>query len=164
MLLAGEYRVRVTACTEGFNPGRRRESYKVSLHVIAASEGGSRVGETCTMITFMTPAGLAELKRFALHAAGFGPTREQGSTATAKALVEEGESQYDALDESFGYQGAILEASAGKGPANAPSLVGRIVDVTVSSGKPVINPQTGEPTGDCYRVYRWFSVPESEQR
>ena len=60
------------------------------------------------------------------------------------------------------YQGAILEASAGK-PSNAPSLQGRLVDVIVTQGKPVINPQTSQPTGDFYRVYAWGVVPESEQ-
>ena len=164
MLDVGAYRVRVVSCAEGYNPGKRRDSYKVTLFVVDAAEGSKTPkGTTATMIAFMSAAGLAELKRFAMHAAGFGATLEQRMNgADIKAILLDAERQYDALDESYGYQGAILEASAGK-PSNAPSLQGRLVDVIVTQGKPVMNPQTSQPTGDFYRVYAWGVVPESEQ-
>ena len=164
MLEEGTYRVRVTGAVEGYNPGKRRASYKVSLQVLEAADGSKTAkGSTVTMVCFETDAGLGDLKRFAVHAAGFGPAladREAGVDVRAKLI--EGERAFDALDESFGRSGAILEATFGVA-SPAPSLVGRIVDVIVSLGKPVINPQTSQPTGDHYRVYSWGVVPEAEQ-
>ena len=164
MLGLGEYRVRVTACAEGYNPGKRRDSYKTSLHVVSAEDGSeTRAGSSCTVVSFLTPAGLSELKRFAMHAAGFGPTLAQRASGdNVRARLIAGEEQYDALDESCGHQGAILEASTGVANG-APSLVGRLVDVVVARGKPVVNPQTGAETGDYYRVYTWGVVPEDVQ-
>jgi hypothetical protein len=162
----GTYRMRVIACAEGHNPGKRRDSYKVTLHVEDAAEGSTTtVGTVCTMVSLHTNAGLSELKRFAFHAAGFGPTldQRQSDPTAAKRLAVEGEAKYNELEEaSFGYQGAILEASAGHANG-APSIVGRLVDVSVSRGKDVVNQQTGQPTGDYYRSYVWGVVPEDEQ-
>jgi len=162
----GTYRMRVIACAEGHNPGTRRDSYKVTLRVEDAAEGSlTPVGTVCTTVALFTSAGLSELKRFAFHAAGFGPTLEQRQSepTVAKRLAAEGEAKYNELEESnFGYQGAILEASAGHANG-APSLVGRLVDVCVTRGKDVINKQTGAPTGDYYRNYTWGVVPEEEQ-
>ena len=161
MLGLGTYRVSVVGCAEGYNPGKRRESYKVSLLVTRAEPGSeSAIGTTCTMIAFQTPAGLGELKRFAMHAAGFGPTLAQRAAGNdVRAALLAAEAEYDRLDEECGYQGAILEASAGKSSA-APSLVGRVVDVNVTPGKPVI---PGALDGDYYRQYAWGVVPDAEQ-
>lgn len=166
MLELGTYRVRVIACEEGCNRGKNnRESYKVSLQVLKASpEAQTPAGAIVSMIALMTPAGMSELKRFAFHAAGFGPTLEQRSSPDAKELTTQGEAKYDAIDEGYGYQGVILEASAGHTtPKPTPSLVGRVVDVIVQRGKDVPNPQTGAPTGDYFRNYVWGAVPDAEQ-
>lgn len=165
MLGLGTYRVKVVSCAEGYNPGKRRESYKATLLVVAAAPGSETpVGSTVTMVSFQTPAGLGELKRFAMHAAGFGPTLDQRAAGSdVKATLLAAEAAFDSLDEKFGYQGAVIEASAGKANG-APSLAGRLVDVIVSKGKDVPNPQTGASTGDYFRNYVWGIVPDAEQR
>lgn len=162
----GTYRAKVASCTEGYNPGKRRESYKVTLQILEASPDARTLkGSTCTMVCMYTNAGLAELKRFAVHSAGFGPTLDErgalDSAALKKSLLD-AEAQYNALDVSFGGEGLIIEASAGHANG-APSLVGRIVDVVVSRGKEVINAQTQQATGDFYRQYTWGVVPDAEQ-
>lgn len=165
MLGLGEYRVQVMGAVEGRNPKSGRESYKVTLSVIAAAEGSETpVGATCAALHFVNPAGLSELKRLAVSAAGFGPTLDERRTPgfDVRGASLEGEAQYDALDESCGASGAILEATAGHA-VPAPTLVGRRVDVVVGRGKDVPNPQTGAPTGDYFRTYAWGSVPDSEQ-
>lgn len=168
MLGYGTYRVRVLGAVEGNNPARsNRETYKTSLQVVAVHDDKSDTpaGSLATMINFVTSAGMSELKRFAMHAAGFGPTfadREPGANVNIKQALLDGEAAYDALDESCGYLGAILEATCGRAN-NAPSLAGRVVDVVVGAGKPVMNPQTNQPTGDHYRTYTWGRVPEEEQ-
>lgn len=167
MLGFGRYRVRVVGATHGVNPGRaNRETYKTTLQVVAAAEGSETpVGSLATMINFFTSAGLSELKRFAVHAAGFGPTladREPSAAVNIKEALVAGEAAYDALEAQLGYSGIVLEAT--EGIANgAPSLAGRLVDVVVGAGKPVMNPQTNAPTGDHYRTYVWGAVPDAEQ-
>jgi len=167
MLGFGRYRVRVVGATHGVNPGRaNRETYKTTLQVVAAAEGSETpVGSLATMINFFTSAGLSELKRFAVHAAGFGPTladREPSAAVNIKKALVAGEAAYDALEAQLGYSGIVLEAT--EGIANgAPSLAGRLVDVVVGAGKPVMNPQTNAPTGDHYRTYVWGAVPDAEQ-
>lgn len=166
MLGYGRYRVRVLSASRGFNPGKNRESYKTSLQVIEADDGADTpAGSIATMVNFMSSAGLSELKRFAVHAAGFGPTlaaRDPGAGVNIKQALLDGEAAYDALEEKLGYLGIVLEAT--EGVANgAPSLVGRLVDVVVVPGKPVMNPQTNTPTGDNYRAYTWGAVPDAEQ-
>ena len=170
MLGLGTYRVRVLEASEGRNPGKQnRESVKVKLYVAQASaDAQTTAGSTVTMIAFLSVAGLAELKRFAMHAAGHGPTlaaRAQLGATDAKALRDTllaAEAAFDRLDESCGYQGAIIEATTGR-VNGAPSLAGRLVDVIVTRGKDVPNPQTGAATGDYFRVYTWGIVPDAEQ-
>jgi len=165
MLGIGTYRVRVLGCVEGNNPGKHRDSYKVALRVEVAADGSeTSVGACVSTVSLITSPGLAEIKRFAISAAGFGPTLEQRAHAgDVKKLIVEGEEAYDALDEKLGgHQGAILESSAGK-TSTAPQLQGRLVDVIVARGKDVPNPQTGAPTGDYFRLYTWGAVPDSEQ-
>ena len=165
MLGLGSYRVVIAACAEGYNPGKRRETYKVTVVVRDASEGADTpIGTSCTVVHFMTPAGLGELKRLAMAAAGYGPTLADRALGkiNLKEAMKDAEEKFDSVDESFGYQGAILEASAGKANG-APTLVGRVVDVTVTRGKDVPNPQTGAPTGDFFRLYVWGTVPDDEQ-
>lgn len=166
MLGYGSYRVRVLGATEGHNPGKNRDTYKTALQVVEAHDGSeTAVGTLATMVNFVTSAGMSELKRFAVHAAGFGPMftdREPGAGVNIKEVLLEGERAFDELDESFGYQGAVLEATVGR-VNGAPSLAGRLVDVVVGAGKPVMNPQTNAPTGDHYRTYTWGRVPEEEQ-
>jgi len=164
MLSLGRYRVRVIGAAVGKNPGKGgRESYKTTLQVVETYEGDTPAGATATMVNFYSSAGLAELKRFAVHAAGFGPTLAMldGDAAPVKDALVEGEEAYDVLDvDGGGYEGAIIEATSGVAN-NAPSLVGRLVDVIVSQGNPVM--VAGVPTGDYYRVYRWGAVPDEEQ-
>jgi hypothetical protein len=162
MLGLGTYRLQITSCAEGWNPGKRRESYKVTARVVEA-EGETAVGATCTIVHFINPAGLGELKRLVMHAAGFGLSLEARATcANLRQSLIEAEAAFDALDESFGggTQGSVIEASAGKANG-APSIVGRLVDCIVQRGKDVPNPQTGAPTGDYFRVYTW-GVVESQ--
>lgn len=190
MLGLGTYRVKIVAATEGRNPGKGRDSYKTTLFVERAEPGSdTEVGTTVTMVNLVNPAGLGELKRFAVAAAGFGPSlREIQSGIDLRAAVQEAESAYNGLDEqSGGFRGAILERTAGNA-GTAPSLRGRFVDVIVRRGKDVVtpqtgagraktiapaghctgedvvSPQTGAATGDYYRIYVWGVVPEEEQK
>lgn len=160
MIGCGIYRVKIVAATEGRNPGTGRESFKTTIQVVAAGDDAETAeGTACTMVSLIDkPPALAELKRMAMHAAGFGPSLEElhADPAAAKRALLEGEAAYDAAEP---YPGAVLEATAGHSNG-APSLVGRLVDVVVSRGKDVLDPKTKEPTGDYYRVYRWGRVDE----
>jgi hypothetical protein len=166
MLGLGTYRTRVLSCVEGSNPGKgNRPSYKTTLYVEQAAEGSETAATTTVTVLALLhmPAGLGELKRMAMHAAGLGPTlddRAQGKNI--KQMLQDAEAEYNQLDESFGGEGSILESSAGH-RSTAPSIVGRRVDVIVSRGKDVPNPQTGGTTGDYFRVYTWGVVPDAEQ-
>jgi hypothetical protein len=160
MIGEGTYRVRIVSASEGRNPGTGRESYKTTIQVVAAADGSATAeGETCTIVNLVDkPPSLAELKRMAMHAAGFGPSLEELHTdpAAAKRALLDGEAAYD---EAEPYPGAVLEATAGHANG-APSLAGRLVDVIVTRGKDVLDPKTKGPTGDWYRVYRWGRVDE----
>lgn len=163
MLEVGTYRVRVVGGTSSTHPVTRRESVKIKLVVIeAAPDSGSKPGDSVTSLSFLTPRGLIELKLLVMRAAGFGPTLSQLTAPNIADLLKAGEAAYDALDESKGYTGAIVEASLGIANG-APSVAGRLVDVIVSKGKPVPHPQTGAPTGDYFRNYVWGVVPDAEQ-
>ncbi len=164
MLGLGTYRVRVIAIDEGRNPGRNRDSVKVRLHVVEAAEGAETpAGSDVTAVHFFTNPGLRELKRFAIHALGCGPTLAQRNAGDTRALVLDGERQYDGYEETVGGQGSIIDATAGRGNGKAPSLAGRLVDVIVSRGKDVPDSQSGASTGDYFRVYTWGVVPDAEQ-
>lgn len=148
MLGIGVYRVRVVKMTQGFNPGTRRETVKTTLEILAAADGAeSPVGSTATMITFLTEPGLRDLTRFAAHAAGYGNTIDD----RAKPLQE----AFAAFRAAEPYDGATIDQAVSGVSNGAPVVVGQMVDVIVAKGKPVMNPQTREPTGDYYREYVW---------
>jgi hypothetical protein len=149
MLSLGSYRVRIVSGECGFNPGKRRETYKVSMQVIDVREGDTPAGSVCTALFMDSVAGLSELKRMVMHAAGFGPTLAQRSAGDVRDTLTAAESAYDALDAQR-YSGSIVEASLGVS-SGAPSVAGRLVDVIVSRGKEAA-------PGDYYRVYTWGVV------
>lgn len=165
MLGVGTYRVQVVGMVEGFNPGKQQESIKLSLRVNTAAAGSETpTGTTVTIVCMKTIPGLRDLKRFAYHAAGFGPTLALRAAGDCHQFDVEGEEGYNALDEKFGGEGSILAATAGTVlDQPAPTLHGRVVDVIVSRGKDLINPQTQMPSGDYFRAYVWGSVPDAEQ-
>lgn len=150
----GTYRLKITSCTEGYNPIKRRESYKVSALVIDASgDAATSKGSTVAVLFSAATAGMADLKRFAFHAAGLGATLAQRAAGeNVRAIDDEGELSYDELEErEYQYQGAILEASAGHANG-APTLIDNVVDVIVTRGKDTED-------GDYFRQYTWAAVP-----
>ena len=168
----GTYRAKVIACVEGYNPGKGKNSYKVTLSLLAAEPGSeSAPGETVVaLFNVGKPAGLSRLMSFAVSAAGFGPTLTERRTPGVdyRGLVLAGEAQYNAIDDLCEHgSGSILEASAGHSVLTlegkpAPTLVGRVVDVIVTKGNEVMA-EDGAPTGDYYREYTWGSVPDADQ-
>jgi hypothetical protein len=160
----GRYRVKIVSCSKGRNPGTGRESYKVSMRIETAAPGSETpAGTTVVNIHFINPAGMGELKRMFVHACGFGPTlADYQSDADAKTLFSQGEADFNAFEEQFGYTGSVGDAATGVANG-APNIAGRLIDAIVTKGKPVLDPQTGSPTGDFYRNYSWGRVPENEQ-
>lgn len=146
MLPLGDFRVKITECTEG----TKRNAFIVKMQ--------TEDRNTFSAVFMMNPAGLSELKRFAISAAGFGPSMAErdADPALARRKAAEGEAQYDALESSLGGSGILLDASLGDDP-NAPSLVGRYVDVRVQHGKDVVD-ENSQPTGDFFRRYVWGAV------
>ena len=156
MLPVGRYRVRVAAAREGKDyPGKKHGSVIVTLAVINSDNAAVQPGVNYGMVHLDTPKGLSELFKFAVHAAGYGPTIAQLTAPNANALLAAGETAYGDLEAQVGGSGAILDSTVGIANG-APSLIGRVVDVIVSRG-------SDREDGDYFRNYSWGSVPDTEQ-
>lgn len=153
----GRYRFKVLKTYESKNP-RTGEWFHGDLEVVfAESTGGDVINPPGSTVTFLqgvgsrsASAGLPRVKSFTMASAGF-----------------DDESNYNAFDP----RGAFLDAVSGvpgmvyeDGSPIVPNpLGGRYVDCVVTLGKPVVNKQTQQPTGEYYRNYNWSVVAEEEQ-
>lgn len=169
MLSVGTYRCEIVKCVKGINPGTRKETMKIYLRVITAE--GPDTTPPGTHIVFLagyTAPGLADAKRFAMAATGFAPTIAQRADPRQAKIAVNYETAYDVFEASQdGGSGCVLAASFGEIAAPALDLGAYNpplqVDVVVSRGKDVPNPQTGQPTGDYFRQYVWSATPEGQQ-
>ena len=162
--------MRITSCVRGRNPMKQRTSRKTYVKVLAASDNAlTAANSDAVVISFTTGPGLIELKKLVMHALGFGLTLEQYSDDSLNhdALFAAAENAFDAYELSLsngtGYSGAILEHLFEEEVhtlPDAPSIVGRLVNVIVARGKAIFNPQTGTPTKDYFRDYTWGVVQQ----
>jgi len=158
MISEGEYRARVVSMVPGKSPKTYKEYTKVTVHIESAAEGSATPADTdAIMLFFVTPAGLTELRKLAVHAAGYGPTLAQINAGSTGDLFAEGWQALEDLEaKRSGYSGAILDATEGQ-KNGSPSLVGRLVDIRVARGK-------STPSGDYFRNLTFGSVPDNEHQ
>jgi len=152
MLDAGAFRVRHLGGEELVHPVKKSLSWRVQFMTV------SEEGEAGPFIAlFMnTTAGIAEYQRYCVATAGYDNATEFNEFAQAVMPDAELDEASDAFFTSvIGDANAFSEAGL--------TLEGRLVDVEVWMGKPVIDRETQQPTGDHYRNYKWVPVPDEEQ-
>lgn len=141
MLDPGEYRVRHIGAEELIHPVKKTLSWRVQFVCVSEEvESGPFIA-----LFMNTTAGIAEYQRYCMAMAGY-----------------ESAAEYNEFDP----EGDFFETVIGE--ANAFSEAGhtierRLADVRVTHGKAVLDRDTGEPTGDHYRQYKWTVVPDDEQ-
>lgn len=136
MLPEGDFRVRHLGAEELVHPVKKTLSWRVQFE---------HEGSTYIALFMNSAAGIAEYQRYVMAMAGYQSAAEYN--------------EFDA-------EGEFFEAVIGD--ANAYSEAGltierRLCDVRVTYGKPCLDRETGQPTGDHYRSYRWSVAPEDEQ-
>ncbi len=136
---------------EGTNPGKgNRMSTKIGLQIVTCydeNNANHRDGDLVRAVHLHTTAGLAELKRAVMTAAGYDVEEEFDAFETdPRYLGPAGAGQV--IDASIGRANGMFEAGM--------TIVGRLVDVRVTKGNDT-------PNGDYYRKYQWAVVEESEQ-
>lgn len=141
MLPEGDFRVRHLGAEELIHPVKKTLSWRVQFCCVS-EEGES---EPYIALFMNTTAGIAEYQRYCMAMAGY-----------------ESAAEYNEFDP----EGDFFETVIGE--ANAFSEAGhtierRLCDVRVTYGKPVLDRDSGEPTGDHYRQYKWTVVPDEEQ-
>jgi hypothetical protein len=141
MLPEGDFRVRHLGAEELVHPVKKTLSWRVQFTCVS-EEGES---EPFIALFMNTTAGVAEYQRYCMAMAGY-----------------ENAAEYNDFDP----EGDFFETVIGE--ANAFSEAGltierRLADVHVTYGKACVDRDTGEPTGDHYRNYRWAVVSEDEQ-
>jgi hypothetical protein len=142
MLDPGEYRVRHIGAEELIHPVKKTLSWRVQF-VVVTEEGDS---ESPNIALFMnTTAGIAEYQRYCMAMAGY----------ESAAEYNEFDPEGDFFETVIGESNAFSEAGH--------TIERRLCDVVVTFGKPVLDRETGQPTGDHYRNYRWAVVPDEEQ-
>jgi hypothetical protein len=140
----GPSRFRFVSAEEGFNPGTNATSYKVKVEALDLDGSPHTAGDCFTLVFMDTAPGK---KDFQLCIAGFAGYED----------VEE----YNAFDPAGELPGAAIGWDNGMTP-RAEELIGRIADVKVSRGGDCKDKE-GNPTGDFYRRYQWFQVPDEDE-
>ena len=159
----GVYRVRVDGASRGNNPTRTNQAIILSLRIIEAAEGSTNEADTDAVVIFFDSTfGLEDIYDFARRAAGFGPTIEQRAAGNVAEIDDEAKDMFLAFEESIDVEGCTIDKLLGDHDAG-PDLTGRLVDVEVRSGKPRLDKETGEPTGEFWPVYVWSAVPDEDQ-
>jgi hypothetical protein len=153
MLPEGTVRVRHLGAEELIHPAKKTLSWRVQFTPI---EGYENAGETFIALFMNTTAGVAEYQRYCVAMAGYETAGEFTEFACAVVPGADAEEAGDAFFSSV------------IGDANAFSEAGhtidrRIAEVRVTFGKACIDKDTGEPTGDHFRNYKWSVVPDEEQ-
>jgi hypothetical protein len=140
MLPEGEFRVRHIGAEELVHPVKKTLSWRVQF-VCVSEEGES---EPYIALFMNSTAGVAEFQRYVMAMAGYDNAAEYNE---------------------FDPEGDFFETVIGE--ANAFSDAGltierRVADVRVTYGKACIDKDTGQPTGDHYRNYKWTVVPDED--
>lgn len=137
MLEEGDSRVRLMAIEEGFNPGTKRTSYKLTVETLAFDGSPHEAGFTATIVALDTAPGTRDFKQAIAHFSGYDSKEE-----------------YNAFDPD----GDLFEAALGQAndySGHAENLIGRVADVRV-------NNQGDDGKGGWYRGYQWAVVPDSD--
>jgi hypothetical protein len=141
MLPEGEFRVRHIGAEELIHPVKKTLSWRVQFMTVTEE------GEQGPFIAlFMnTTAGVAEYQRYCMAMAGY-----------------DNAADYNEFDPEGDFFETVI------GDANAFSEAGhtidrRLCDTRVTYGKAVLDRDSGEPTGDHYRNYKWTVVPDDDQ-
>lgn len=141
MLPEGEYRVRHIGAEELIHPVKKTTSWRVQFVAVTDT------GESAPYIAlFMnSTAGVAEYQRYCMAMAGYGNAAEYND---------------------FDPEGDFFETVIGEANAFAEAghtIERRLCNVRVTYGKACLDRETGQPTGDHYRNYKWTVVPDEEQ-
>ncbi len=145
---AGVYRFRCLGVETGNNPGKSRESYKMSLEFVSIDESDGpnqnhKIGEQVQAIFLLNNAtGLGKAKSCTMAFAGF-----------------EDEDEYNAFDlgDSGLFMATVLGDSTTEFAKAGVTIVGRLVDCMVMRGNLTAD------GADYYREYAWAVVPDEEQ-
>ena len=140
----GPSRFRFLGAEEGFNEGTNATSYKVKIAALDYDGSPHSAGEEFTLVFMDTAPGR---KDFQLCIAGFAGYED----------VDE----YNGFDPNGELPGAAIGWENDMTP-RAEELIGRVADVRVTRGGDVIDKKTNQPTGDWYRRYQWFQVPDDD--
>lgn len=148
MLARGSHRVRVTAVEEQVSPkDLNKVCYKATFEVITSDV--HPVGDARVALFFRTTPGIREYKVFVARAAGY---------ATA--------AEYSGFDPDGDFFETMI-GIANEFAARELTIVGRLVDVRVTLGNPVIDKETGQQTvdketgqPDHFRDYSWTVVAD----
>jgi hypothetical protein len=145
-----EYRVRFVSAEEcqAEKPGGQN-SIKVYATVVSG-DGPTPVGERVLILYMQSSIGRTQFQEFCLFVAGTDATDDD-----QVAAFNEGDPDNRFYEAVTGDDNEFAEQAAG--------MIDRDVDVLVTRGKDVTSKETGEPTGDYFRVYRWAVVPDDEQ-
>ncbi len=152
MLPEGEFRVRHIGAEELIHPVKKTLSWRVKF-VCVSEEGES---EPYIALFMNTNAGIAEYQRYCTAMAGYETAQECNDFVCAVMPDVDADEAGDAFFTSvLGDANAFSEAGL--------SIESRLTDVRVTWGKACIDRDSGEPTGDHYRNYKWTVVPDEEQ-
>jgi hypothetical protein len=145
----GTYRFELVQCTEGFNPGKRTGSYKMTCRVVDTLEGGpdsNKPGDQ-VFLTFSTSTGpgLQDAKSAVVGFSGFELPEDYDAYDPGGVFMSEAAGCLDFGDK-------YTAANGGEQP-----LIGRLCDVRVRRGN-----TTADGT-DWYRKYDWYALAEEDQ-
>lgn len=159
----GIYRLRVTSSSIGYNPGKRKQSFKTHFVVLESTGDGAQhpPGASVIVIGSFTNAGMAEVKSLVMHAAGYGVTLEDrfsgDPTVVPRMIAAQDAFHRDEVERGYA-PGAVMDASyppdlSQSDPGNTLGIVGKEVCVFVEKGKAILI--DGQPNGDHWRRYTW---------
>jgi hypothetical protein len=143
MPFEGAYRFRVVSLEDRRHPKSGRESVITTLEIMGLDERAAlhhKQGDFVIMLNFKTSAGIDELKRFCIAAAGYDDPDAYGEGCDP-------EFEFALLDASLGLHTALPEGW---------TLVGRVVDALVERGKDTED-------GGFFRRYTFAAVADEEQ-
>lgn len=148
----GHYRLRVVSNEITIKPDHtKKKTFKATFDVVEAMPGSTdKAGDARVHLETISgdsaQYGLERSKAYMVAAAGY-----------------DGDATYDAFDPKGEFLSAIVGVANSYSAQFPANIVGRLVDVRVSQGNPVLDKVTKAPTGDYWRVCSWTPVPETEQ-
>lgn len=157
MLRVGHYIVRVLDCALGQNEQTEDRSFKANVEVVFAGPGSqSAVGERAAFV-----------QKLSGKSGKFG--KERSKSFVVAAAGYQGDVDYGAFDPQNQFMSAVCGAPNQYLQAFPNTIRGRLVEVVVSRGNPVIDKQTNQPElgpdglPDYFREYSWSPTPEEQQ-